>query len=189
MPLGGAQTGAEPSATLPSLRRSRARPKPERRRGQTTAREVQCGAVGPREADREGLARLRLRSRRRARRRRGWRRAVEPEPLEQDPQALAPGVHAHDPPPAAAARALKDVKGEHPAQKRRPRRTLTLRTPRPWRRLRQRPRPLARPRRRRPFIDSRGAPRNDPRGGHAGFLGSAVLRSTSAHSRLIGVLP
>ena len=29
MPLGGAQTGAGPSATLPSLSRSRARPEPE----------------------------------------------------------------------------------------------------------------------------------------------------------------
>ena len=38
MPLGGAQTGAAASATLPSLKRSRALPEPERRRGQTPAR-------------------------------------------------------------------------------------------------------------------------------------------------------
>ena len=38
MPLGSAQTGTAPSATLPSLRRSRARPEPERRWGSTPAR-------------------------------------------------------------------------------------------------------------------------------------------------------
>src|SRR6266849_567659 len=30
-------------------------------------------------------------------------------------EALTPGVHPHEPPPAAAARALKDVQGENPA--------------------------------------------------------------------------
>jgi len=68
MPLGGAQTGAEPSATLPSWRRSRARPEPERRRGQTTARgpepsgrgkpsaRVWCGYSSARGGERDGAA-------------------------------------------------------------------------------------------------------------------------------------
>lgn len=68
MPLGGAQTGAEPSATLPSLSRSRARPEPERRRGQTTARgpepsgrgkpiaRVWCGDSSARGGERDGAA-------------------------------------------------------------------------------------------------------------------------------------
>ena len=114
-------------------------------------------------AENECLVRLRSPSRRRPRRSGRWRRPVEPEPLEQGPQALATGVHPHDPPPAAAARALKDVKGEDPAQQRRPRRTLTRRPPRPWRRLSHRPHPLASPRRRRSFIDSIVALRNDRR--------------------------
>ena len=68
MPLGGAQTGAAPSATLPSLSRSRARPEPERRRGQTTARgpepsgrgkpiaRVWCGDSSARGGERDGAA-------------------------------------------------------------------------------------------------------------------------------------
>jgi hypothetical protein len=85
MPVGGAQTGVEPSATLPSLRRSRARPEPERRRGQTTAR-------GPEPSGRG-----------------------KPSARVWCGYASARGD----------ARARKDVKGEHPAQKRRPRRMLT----------------------------------------------------------------
>ena len=82
-------------------------------------------------------------------------RTHEPQPLEQGLQGLAPGVHPHDPPPAAAARPRTHVQGEDPPQQRRPhRRTLTRRSPRPGRR----PRPG--PRGRGPVLDSLGAPRN-----------------------------
>jgi len=155
MTRGGTQKGGDPSRTVPSWRRSRARPEPERR-GEADAG-ARCGSVGARECRDERLVRLRSPSRRRARRLRGWRGDHEPEPLEQDPQALALRVHPHDPPPAAAARALKDVQGEHSAQQRRPRRPRRWRTPGPGRRLRPRRRPLA-------WHHRRGStPRNDRR--------------------------
>ena len=94
---------------------------------QTTARGPDPSGRG--NAENECRVRLRAPSRRRARRLRRGRRADEPQPLEQGPQALAPGVHPHQPPPAAAARTRKDVDAEHPAQQRRPpRRTLTRRS-------------------------------------------------------------
>jgi len=155
MTRGGTQKGGDPSRTLPSWRRSRARPEPERRREADDGE--RSGSVGARECRDERLVRRRSPLRRRARGLRGWRGDHEPEPLEQDPQALALRVHPHDPPPAAAARALKDVQDEHPAQQRRPRRPLSWRTPGPGRRLRPRRRPLA-------WHHRRGStPRNDRR--------------------------
>src|SRR5438093_11284644 len=61
----------------------------------------------------EGPVRLLRRARRRPRRLRPWRRAPEPQPLEQALKMLAPGVYSHEPPPSAAARTNKDVDGEH----------------------------------------------------------------------------
>jgi len=70
MPLGSAQTGAAPSATLPSLRRSRARPEPEHRRGPTPARgpepsgrgkpiaRVRSGCASARGGERDGVMTL-----------------------------------------------------------------------------------------------------------------------------------
>jgi hypothetical protein len=107
---------------------------------------VEGGERGPRSASSP--------ARRRALRR--GRRAPEAQPLEQGPPRLAPGVHSHQPPPAAAAWTRKDVDGEHPAQQRRPpRRTLPRR--------RRRPRARAWPRGRRPVLLSLGAPRHHRR--------------------------
>ena len=114
MTRGGTQKGGDPSRTLPSWRRSRARPEPERRREADDGE--RSGSVGARECRDERLVRRRSPLRRRARGLRGWRGDHEPEPLGQDPPARALRVHPHDPPPAAAAGAGTDVDGEDPAQ-------------------------------------------------------------------------
>ncbi len=117
----------EPSRTLSSVRR-----KPDAGGSgngggrQTAARSPDPSGRG--NSENECLVRLLFPSRGRARRRRRWRRDVEPEPLEQDTQALAPRGHPNDPSAAAAARALKDVDGDDPAQKRRPRQPPGLRS-------------------------------------------------------------
>ena len=120
----GAQEGGEPARIGPSWRRRRARHEPERSREADESRGPDPSGQGNAEnewnPENECRGRLRSPARRRARRLRRGQRAHEAQPLEQGPPRLAPGVHSHEPPPAAAARTRTDVEGEHPAQQRRP---------------------------------------------------------------------
>ena len=142
-------------------RRALVEKKPERPEPGTKAwrRAPARGPDAARECRDEWLVRLRSPSRRRARWLCGWRGDHEAEPLEQDPQALAAGLDPDGSPPAAAARALKDVQAKTRFRQRRPHGDASLcEAQRPGRQLRPRPRPLASPRRRGALIDSpRGA--------------------------------
>jgi hypothetical protein len=127
MTFDGAQQGDEPARPRPSGEKTpgttRARTKPGgRRRREGRIRRAE-GRLSTSAAF--GLCSP---SRRRARRLRRGDALTHPSRSSRARRRSPPGVHPHQPPPAAA-RTRKDVQGEHPAQQRRPpRRTLTRRS-------------------------------------------------------------